>query len=798
MNAEVAFATKWPLRMFAILLVLIGLVLAVGGGRLVQLGGSPYYVVTGMIAVVSGILLWRCRISGAVAYGILFFSTIAWALWEVGLNGWYLMPRVAGPLVLGLIFLIPIVRRPLAAGPDRWPCIRILGALLLAIGVGMVLHITVPPTIPPDPIYQAGQGSAPAPQHLAAEDANKGDWLHYGKDVGASRFSNLTQINIENVSELKVAWKIRLGGPDYAYALATTPLKIGDTLYLCSSKNNIFALDAETGEQHWHFESGIDVTGHPMPNCRGVAYYKVPDAEGLCADRIITNTIDARLIALDAREGKPCPEFGIDGQVSLLTGMGDVQNRYYFATSAPTIVRGNIVLGGFVLDNQYWGEPSGVIRGFDAVTGELAWAWDMAHPDWEGLPPEGEHYTRSSPNAWAPMSGDEEAGLVFVPLGNPTPDYFGGHRRPFDEKYGSSLVALDASTGRPRWSFQTVHHDLWDYDNPSAPTTVDLPTADGIIPALVQPTKTGFLFVLNRLTGEPIYPAKELPVPQKGAVPEEWLSPTQPFSVGLPSFRGPDLTEASMWGVTPLDQLWCRIKFKEARYEGIYTPPGLTPAITRPSIYGGMNWGGVAVDRTRNVAIVNALHVSNYIRLITREEADELGLKPIGQGRSAKHGLSSAQEGLPYAVKTGPFVSPFGIPCTNPPYGTISAVDLTTGRLVWTQPLGTAEQAGPLGIASHLPFTIGAPNLGGAAVTGSGLAFIGASQDRYIRAFDTATGQELWKAGLPAGGHATPVTYISPESGRQFVVISAGGNLGMGPHVADYLVAFALPKEKTP
>jgi quinoprotein glucose dehydrogenase len=319
---------------------------------------------------------------------------------------------------------------------------------------------------------------------------------------------------------------------------------------------------------------------------------------------------------------------------------------------------------------------------------------------------------------------------------------------------------------------------------------------------LLQPTKRGELFVLDRLTGVPLYPIEERPAPQRGQVPEEHLSLTQPFSIGVPSFRGADLVEGDMWGITPLDQLWCRIKFREARYEGPVTPPGLAPAIQMPGVFGGMEWGGVAVDVTRGIVIVNSNNVPNYPRLTSRAEANKLGLKRYTPENNKETNYAEAmaqwaQEGTPYAILRGDgFFSPLRVPCTRPPYGRLSAVDLKSGKLLWTRVFGTAQELGPFGIPSLLPLPLGTPNIGGAVVTQSGLFFIGATPDRYLRAYETATGKLLWQGSLPAGGNATPMTYISPDSGRQFVVIAAGGHLEVGSRNGDVIVAYALPKAR--
>ena len=649
---------------------------------------------------------------------------------------------------------------------------------------------------PPDPIYQTGMTAAPAAA-LRQPGQNGADWAVWGENNGGSRFSSLTQITPENVANLKVAWTYRTGrDPDGQFArLSVTPLKVDRTVYLCTGWNDVIALDAETGKVRWRAHSGNKTD--PYGSCRGVAYYQAPQVTGSCAKRIITATVDARLIALDANTGSRCPGFGTNGVVSLATGMGPMPKGYYFVDSAPVIIRGRIILGGRVLDNQFWGEPSGVIRAYDAVSGKFAWAFDVGHPDRQSEPPPGQTYTRSSPNSWAPMSADDALGLVYVPMGNATPDFFGAQRRPFDDKYSSSTVAIDAATGKVRWSFQTTHHDLWDYDVASQPTLADVTLADGSIRhLLVQATKRGELFVLDRVTGKPFHQVTERAVSTAGGMAGERLSPTQPFSTGMPSLAGPTLTERDMWGVSPIDQLWCRIVFREARYDGPLTPPGPTPSIEYPGSAGGSNWGSVAIDLDRHIVIANATRIPMWVKLLTRSEARREGIEVYDANSKKVLNGSGPQDGTPYAVNIHPFLSPLKVPCSSPPFGTISAIDLLSGKLIWTKRFGSAENSGPFGLPSFLPFTIGVPSLGGPITTRSGLTFIAATQDDHFRAYDTRTGRVLWDTKLPTSAHATPMTYLSPESGRQFLVVAASGFKALNSKPGDYIVAYALPKRK--
>ncbi len=616
------------------------------------------------------------------------------------------------------------------------------------------------------------------------------DWPAVAGNAGGTRYSDLTQITPANVGHLQLTWQYKLEPPVESFkhpyvAFEATPLKVGDTVYFCTPANALVALDAETGQPRWKFLPPLRKWG-AFRACRGVAFHHAESVTGECRDRIVTGTLDAHLFAVDARTGKPCSGFGEEGSVDLLTGMGTVPPGVYGITSAPTIVRGVVVVGGLVVDNGQVDNPSGVIRGYDAVTGKFAWAWDLGRPNVHTEPAPGETYTRNSPNGWAPFSGDESLGLVFVPTGNSNPDYYGAQRTAEAEKYSSSVVALDVTNGAVRWSFQTAHHDLWDYDVASQPVLVDF--SDGT-PALIQATKRGELFVLDRRDGHPLTQVTEKPVPQGGA-PGDHTAATQPFSTGMPSLAGPDLAEEDMWGVTPLDQLWCRIKFRQARYDGPMTPPTADrPWIYSPGWMGGNDWGSVSVDEGRQVLVAVSMRMANYDYFVN---ADQKAKGADG----TPHSLVTPQVGSPFfGIVTDYFHSPLGVPCQRPPYGMISAIDLTTRQLLWSHPLGTARHNGPLEIpALRVPWSIpmGTVTMGGNLVTRSGLVFVAAALDQYLRALDERTGQELWRTDLSAAGFATPMSYLSPR-GRQLVLVAVGGNNKFGPNQGLYLQAYSLP-----
>ncbi len=623
------------------------------------------------------------------------------------------------------------------------------------------------------------------------------DWEHYGRTLHATRYSTLSQITPENVKDLKPVWTHRSGVLLKKMSVEATPLKIGNALYFCTPNNIIISLNAETGKERWRHKPNLDpavLTGHVT--CRGIAYYRAPEGTE-CRERIILASLDMQIIAINARNGKLCSSFGKGGSVDLKNGLGEVRTGYAANRSPPLIVNNRIILGGMIMDGQTTDVPSGVIRAYDAVTGKFVWAWDAGRPGIHTEPAPGEHYTRGTPNAWGVFSADPKLGLAYIPTGNPSPDYYGGNRSPAMEKYGSSVVALDVETGSVRWSFQAIHHDIWDYDIGAQPVLTDVPTGKGVVPALLQPTKTGQVFMLDRRTGDPIARIEEREVPQ-GNVPGERYSRTQPFNAELPSFEGPKLTERDMWGITPFDQLWCRIQFRRAHYEGTYTPLALDkPSVVTPGYAGGFGWGSVAVDEGRHIMVVNVNHVGNYNQLITREKVNKMGVKMIGEKggpKSLAGKVVHPQVGTPYGAIISPFLSPLGIPCQRPPYGILAAVNLKTKKLLWQKNFGTAQDSGAFGLKLGLPIPMGVPNIGGAVTTKSGLLFIGATQDAYLRGYDIKTGKELWRARLPAGAQATPLLYHSEKSGRDFLVVSAGGSGLLKSKPGDYIMAFALPQ----
>ncbi|TXR46422.1 glucose/quinate/shikimate family membrane-bound PQQ-dependent dehydrogenase [Phyllobacterium endophyticum] len=771
----------------ALVFLLIGAALGAGGVWLALLGGSWYYIVASLAFLLTSYLLFRRRTSALLVFALLVIGTLGWAIWEIGFDWWQLAPRGGVIILLGLWLLMPWIRRGLNAGEGTrrasWgPAVPLLLAVFAALVVAGYSMMEDPLQITGELSKEVIVASPDLGGNVPADD-----WHQYGRTPYGQRYSPLKEITPDNVNNLQVAWTYQTGDvklPDDVgeTTYQVTPLKVRDTLYLCTPHNWAIALDAATGKEKWKFDPNVGLNpDRQHQTCRGVSYYADPAVQPgqPCAERVYLPTSDARLIALDAANGQVCPSFGDKGTLHLEKGMPYNPAGYYYSTSPPVIAAGKIIVGGAVNDNYSIHEQSGVIRAFDINTGALVWNWDSGNPDVTTPLPDGQTYTHNSPNSWSVSSVDEKLGLLYVPLGNQTPDQLGAGRSENVEKFSSSIVALDVNTGQLRWVRQTVHHDLWDMDIPAQPTLVDINTATGAIPALVGPTKQGDIYVLDRRTGEPILPIKEVPAPT-GAIEGDFTSPTQPVS-DL-TFMPPPLTGKDMWGVSMFDQLACRIEFLRLRYEGRYTPPSLEGSLIYPGNFGVFNWGGVAVDPERQIMFGMPTYLAFTSRLVPRSEVPP----PDAAAKGSEQGLNR-NEGAPYAVYMGPFVSPLGLPCQAPPWGYVAGADLRTGKIAWKHRNGTVRDSSPL----PLPFKVGVPGIGGPIITAGGVAFLGAAVDDFLRAYDVTSGKQLWEARLPAGGQSTPMSFAL--GGKQYVVIVAGGHGSVGTKPGDYVIAYTLP-----
>ena len=782
-----------PPRITAIVIGIFAAALFWQGATLLGMGGTPYYLVAGLAMLVAAWDLFRGRPRGFVIFSGVLLLTLAWAVYESGSGFWTVGSRI---WIIGLFAVwlcLPMIRRGL--WPQPIPKLFSLRSVQLsAVASALVLGAMC--------VNQFSGTNVDFEPKEYGPAQNASDWNAYGSNKAGTRYAPFETINADNVNQLQRAWEVRTG---VAGRFSGTPLQIGDGIYLCTAQNVIISLDPDSGEERWRFDPKNETPPYSLfGNCRGVTYYKLEDVvDGAqCKERIFTATTDARLIAVDKDTGLPCEDFGNDGQISLLAGMGEVKPYYYFVTSPATVASGVLVVGGWVMDNQEVEEPSGVVRAYDPKTGKLAWAWDIGREGNTQMPPDGESYTRGTPNVWSLTSADDELGLVYLPTGNATPDYFGAHRTDAMEKYASSIVAVDATTGLTRWHFQTTHHDIWDYDVPSQPTLVDL-TLDGERrKAVIVPTKRGELFMLDRETGELLTEVTERPVPQTD-LENEWSAPTQPFSTGMPTFAYPLITESKMMGITPFDQIACRKALLDLRYEGPLTPPSERGTLLYPGPGGGMNWGSVAVDERRQLMVVNNMHLPFTVHMIPREQDPATN----GEGPSRGYGIGGQQRGTPFSARVDMFSSPLGIPCIQPPFGEMAVVDLTTQEIVWRRPVGTAAISLPGGRVG-VPLEMGTPFSAGSIVTAGGLIFNGGVMDGYFRALDLFSGEELFADPLHAASGATPMSYVSPKTGKQYVLLTLPGEAAIGvgaDHSGDtdsttavnagggHVVAYALP-----
>jgi len=633
---------------------------------------------------------------------------------------------------------------------------------------------------------------------LSAADAQKqnpiADWPAYGRDAGGARFSPLTQIHRGNVGQLKVAWTYRTGAEDVNAAgkrnaaFESTPILVDGLLYLTTPYSRVIALDPTTGAERWTFDPQIALDRrYSEMTSRGVSAWPAATDGKKAARRIFVATLDARLIALDAATGKAIADFGENGQVDLSRDVRLVERSNYQVTSPPAVIGDLVVVGSAIGDNRGVELERGVVRAYDAVTGKLRWSFDPipsgekdpARKTWAG----DSAAKTGAANAWSIISADPARDMVFIPTSSPSPDFYGGERKG-DNRYANSVVAIKASTGKVVWHFQVVHHDLWDYDVASQPMLVNLKRSGKEIPAVVIGTKMGMLFVLDRRDGKPVFPIEERPVPQSD-VPGEQSSATQPFPK-LPRPLVPHQLKAEdAWGLSDKDRDYCREKIASLRNEGIYTPPSLKGTLAIPGNVGGMNWSGMSFDPTRNLLFVNTNVLPFEVKLIPRDEYDKM--RETGATNRVK-GEFGRQTGTPYAMYREPLMSPTGTPCIAPPWGKLTAVDLTSGEVRWDVPLGRIPQ---LALIGNKAAEYGSINLGGSMVTAGGLVFIAAGMDDKLRAFDAETGKVIWEGPLPASAQAAPMTYA--VNGKQFVVICAGGHGKLGTKRGDSVVAFALP-----
>lgn len=811
-------STLYPLARAAIIVVAclafgVGVVLVWLGVDIIQLGGGLYYALAGLGLILgAGLIVFRRGGAGVLVLLAVALGTLGWSIREIAGKGWMaswpfdLAGRMAVPMALAglaaLIFLLG-TRRVVAPGWYR-------PAAFGSVSVTVLLAAALVAAAWERPVAPAGSG---VDAQLFAGHNGPEDWTAFGGSPLGAAYTPATQIDRQSLPRLHEVWRVQTGdlppSERVNFSAQNTPILVGGRLFTCTPSNRVLALDPANGAVLWQFDP--DVSAGDMESlfsvaCRAVAHYTLPapapapgepvTAEGVtCAARVYVATVDSRLIALDAATGRVCPAFGQDGNIDLALGMGMQETGLASSTSGPAVIGDLVVIGQQVSDNQRRDVPSGVVRAYDPVTGDLVWAWDSLRQGISAQPlAEGEIYPRGTPNVWNIISGDPEAGIVYIGTGNSANDHWGGTRTPEEDRFTAAVVAIDMATGETVWDFATVIHDLWDYDLGAQPALMDMQIDGQTRRVVVQGTKQGSIYILDALTGENLRPVEMVPAPQ-GALPGDWVAEAQPQAVSFPNFAGrigPDpevLDHRHTWGVAMIDAAICRRDFLRMDYRGIYTPPSENPhgMLLHPGTVGGINWGGVGLDLGRNILITNHSRLPNRVTMHPRDTVDDL---PVGDGGArpdqevAPHWLS------PWGVTRPMWLSGLGAPCIAPPWGYVAATDLETGNLLWSRPLGTGFDTGPMGLPTFLRIPLGTVNIGGPLVTGSGITFIAAAQDNFLRAFETETGRLLWSARLPAGGQASPMAYV--HQGRQYVVIVAAGHEQLDTTVGDYIVAFAL------
>ncbi|WP_425918750.1 membrane-bound PQQ-dependent dehydrogenase, glucose/quinate/shikimate family [Acinetobacter sp. TSRC1-2] len=796
-------------KITSIVIALLAIALLYMGGKLLMVGGSLAYFLIALVLLATAILLFLQKKIVLTVYAFLMWAILIWIVTEVGLDKWQWIPRGALFALIGFWLALPFVVKPLYKAASSTPESEnrkfhpflggTVGVIILMV-VGILFY---------DPVREKGNIENTAEATDAAVAAQ--DWAAYGGNSDALRYSKLAQINSKNVKNLEAVWEYHTGDlrdpkiDASEYTFEATPLKVNDTLYLCTGNNQVHALVPETGQLKWKYipqREGSYLQQHQT--CRGVSYFdvnavktsanNVPPAAATpqeCSKRIITTTAtDPKLIALDADTGKLCSSFGDNGEVDLTKNMGEILPHVYMQTAVPLVANNLIIIGGSVMDNGYnSGNPSGVIRAYDAVTGQLVWNFDPANPELTQPLAEGQQYPYDTPVAWSTFTADIKNGLVYIPFGNASPDLLGLDRDPASnsEKFRDALVALDLNTGKLKWSFQTSYHDLWDRDNPTQPSLLDIDYKRQKSPAIILPTKVGNIFVLNRLTGKPVYPIEQVKVSTQGDIGENY-APTQPKS--SLNFMPEMLTEASMWGITPFDQIQCRIEFNKNRYDGNpWTPSTEKGSIIFPGNIGVFNWGSVSIDPERQILIGSPVRLAYLYKLIKRTpETEEKRL--------------FTQENTPYwnenfeghyATQIKQFASNLGIPCIAPPWGRLAAVNLKTGKTEWVRRIGNTKNLKTTFLPGRFPigFNMGMLAHGGTLTTKGGIVFQAATADNFFRAYDINTGEKLWETELPAGGQATPATFIGKDK-AQYVVLSAGGHGSLGTQLGDSVIAYKV------
>ncbi|MEB3753219.1 membrane-bound PQQ-dependent dehydrogenase, glucose/quinate/shikimate family [Acinetobacter sp. MD2(2019)] len=784
-------------KITSILLAIFSVALLYMGIKLALVGGSIFYFIIAIGSLLCAILLFLNKRIALSIYAVLMWMTLIWIIWEVGFDKWQWIPRGDLIALFGAWLALPWVVKPLYQGQRKFhPFLGTTVILMILLVLGMFFY---------DPLPKQGEINTARAQ--STEQGTADNWSAYGGTTDGLRFSRLSQINKENVKNLEVAWTyhtgdLRKNNDAKEYTFEATPLKVNGMLYLCTPHNEVHALNPENGQLNWKYVPTKDRSYlQQHQTCRGVSYYEdvvqatnnsaKPETSAVCPKRIFNATADSKLVALNADTGKVCSDFGQNGVIDLSANMGKIRPHALMQTAAPLVAGNLVILGSSVMDNGYdRGNPSGVIRAYDVHTGRLVWNFDPANPSKTQPIAANSSYPQDTPVAWGTLSADIKNGIVYVPFGNASPDEIGTARDDHStaEQFRDALVALDLKTGALKWRFQSSHHDLWDRDNPSQPSLVDINYQGKPQPVVILPTKVGNIFVLNRLNGQPVYPIQMQKTSTEGGITGEKYASSQPVSAL--NFIPEKLTEKSMWGITPFDQIQCRIDFKGLRYDGNpWTPPTEAGSLIFPGNIGVFNWGSVAIDPQRQLLVASPIRLAYKYNLIKRDAQTE------NTRLFTKNGEPYWNENFQgkYAIHIQQFASSLGIPCITPPWGRLAGVDLQTGKTEWLRRIGNTKNLKTSFLPGRFPigFNMGMVAHGGPLLTAGDIIFHGATADNFFRAYNSKTGELLWQTELSAGAQSTPSTFIGKD-GKQYVVIAAGGHGSLGTTEGDSVVAFRL------
>lgn len=798
---------KLYIRLVGILLVCSGLYFSIGGWLLISYQGSWYYLPMGIALIIAGIYIIMLRIIGLIIYSLAYIASVLWSLWEVGFDYWLLIPRlwVLTGFTAFVAFTYPAILRYRTSNKLHLGG-YVLGVLLLA-SLGLMFNESGP--------IHSGYYAKSKPLLKQLTDADRLiDWQQPANSTGGRRFTAAGQITQNNINKLQQAWLLHIGNLSEGEPVAqNTPLFVDDVLYICTPLYKIIAIDPDKGKQLWQYDPQRPI--QHQHHCRGLAYYQGAVtvsadamltsaeakneqsvleekeiatlgitsseqknvAEEICTNRIFMDLSYDKLVAVDSKTGRLCIDFGHQGIIDLANKIDDSSVDSY-GTTAPPIVAGEVVVVGATdVDNYTIGKPSGIVRAFDVHNGQLIWTWDPTNSELTPISSQIKTHNKANTNSWATMSYDAKLDLLYAATGNVNPHYVVSKSSP----YNASITAIEAKTGKIRWQFSMAQQSLGDYDVPFQPLLYDMIDDKGKTKlALLQVTQSGDILMLDRVTGKTINEKTVKSVIGNNIISEPYFK-IPSVSGSVRSIDKQNLKETDMWGITPFDQLWCRVEFASMN-QNLSSLMSIKKPLQRLDSLGITNWEGISVDPMTDYMFVSDTRIAQVNGITPKAISSNKAIQQI-------HPVKSS---TPFAAMQLPFISPIGIPCQAPPYETMQAIDLKTGKAVWNVPVDTLKDKGMLDfIAMKLAIPIGMPTLSGSMATKTGLLFFAGNHDFYLRAYNSYTGQELWKGSLPGRSQSAPISFISPKTGNQYVVLTVS-DAHSSLNKSDYVIAWRL------